>query len=260
MSNHPFSLEGRVALVTGGNSGIGRSLALALHKAGASVAIGAGRADRNAAVQAELGDAGLALKLDVTDESSVEQAVGSVVDHFGRLDILINNAGVVNRTSVMDLQRADWDRVMDTNITGPFLCTKHAARRMKAQGAGKIVNISSVWGLVAPSKGLQVPYTVSKHALIGLTRANAVELAEHGIQVNAIAPGYYFTEMTAELKGTSLERAIVQRTPSGRIGETADLNGTCLFLVSSASNHVTGVCIPVDGGYLASDGMQRQTS
>jgi 2-dehydro-3-deoxy-D-gluconate 5-dehydrogenase len=110
---------------------------------------------------------------------------------------------------------------------------------------------------VAPSKGLQVPYSVSKSGVIALTKVNAVELAAYGIQVNAIAPGYYFTEMTAELSGTQLERTLKARTPSGRLGETEDLAGTCLYLASRASDHVTGVCIPVDGGYLASDGLDR---
>jgi 2-deoxy-D-gluconate 3-dehydrogenase len=257
MLNAIFSLEGRVALVTGGNSGIGRAMALALRDAGAKVVIGSRRAERNAKVLEELGPEHAAFRLDVGDESSVEQTIKGIAERFGRLDILINNAGVVNRKSVMELERSAWDHVMNINVTGAFLCTKHAARMMKSQGAGKIVNISSIWGLVAPSKGLQVAYTASKHALIGLTKVTAVELAQYGIQVNAIAPGYYITEMTAELSGTPLEQALVQRTPSGHLGETGDLVGTCLYLVSSASNHVTGVCIPVDGGYLVSDGMPR---
>lgn len=114
-----------------------------------------------------------------------------------------------------------------------------------------------MYGLTAPSKGLQVAYTASKHGVIGLTRVNAVELTPLGIQVNAIAPGYFFTEMTAELRGTALEQAIKRRTPAGRLGETSELAGTCIFLASSASDHVSGVCIPVDGGYLASDGLER---
>ena len=255
-----FSLDGRVALVTGGNSGIGRTLALALREAGAKVAIGGRRAQRNAVVLADLGgdgDQAMALELDVCDESSVERAVNAVVERFGRIDILINNAGGVNRKSVMELDRRDWDRVIAINLTGPFLCTKHAARRMKAQGSGKIINIASVYGLTAPSKGLQVDYTASKHGVIGLTRVNAVELMPLGIQVNAIAPGYFFTEMTSELRGTPLEQAIKRRTPSGRLGETSQLVGTCIYLSSAASDHVSGTCIPVDGGYLASDGLER---
>jgi 2-deoxy-D-gluconate 3-dehydrogenase len=128
---------------------------------------------------------------------------------------------------------------------------------MKAQGSGKIINIASVYGLTAPSKGLQVDYTASKHGVIGLTRVNAVELTPLGIQVNAIAPGYFFTEMTSELRGTPLEQAIKRRTPSGRLGETSQLVGTCIYLASAASDHVSGTCIPVDGGYLASDGLER---
>jgi len=252
-----FSLEGRVALVTGGNAGIGRTLALALRDAGARVAIGARRADRNAAVLAELGNDSAAFELDVGDEDSVERTIAGVAERWGRLDILVNNAGTVNRKSVMELERSAWDEVMKINLTGPFLCTKHAARIMKSHGSGKIVNIASVYGLTAPSKGLQVPYTVSKSGLVALTRVNAVELAPHGIQVNAIAPGYYITEMTAELIGTPFEQALKRRTPSGRLGETTDLVGTCVYLASRASDHVTGICIPVDGGYLASDGLDR---
>lgn len=257
MSANPFSLAGRVALVTGGNSGIGLAIARAFQDAGARVAIGARRAERNAAALAELGTQAAAFELDVRDEASIERTIAEIGRRFGRLDILVNNAGVVNRKSVMELERAAWDHVMAVNITGPFLCTKHAARMMAAQRSGKIINIASIWGLVAPSKGLQVPYTTSKHALIGLTRVNAVELASHGIQVNAIAPGYFGTEMTAELKGTELEEAIRRRTPSGHLGETAQLTGTAVFLASSASDHVTGTCISVDGGYMASDGMER---
>jgi NAD(P)-dependent dehydrogenase (short-subunit alcohol dehydrogenase family) len=198
-----------------------------------------------------------AIACDVTDPAAVAKACETTAKAFGRIDILINNAGGVNRKSVMDLERSDWDSVMAINLTGPFLCTKHAARRMKAQGSGKIINIASVYGLTAPSKGLQVAYTASKHGVIGLTRVNAVELTPLGIQVNAIAPGYFFTEMTGELRGTPLEQAIKRRTPSGRLGETSQLVGTCIYLASAASDHVSGICIPVDGGYLASDGLER---
>jgi NAD(P)-dependent dehydrogenase (short-subunit alcohol dehydrogenase family) len=257
MGGELFSLAGRVALITGGNSGIGRELAFAFRDAGAKVAIAARRPERNAEVLADLGPDAAAFQLDVTDEASVEKTVAGVVARYGRLDILVNNAGTVNRTSVMDLELAAWHRVMNTNLTGPFLCTKHAARVMKTQGSGKIINISSVLGLIAPSKGLQVPYTVSKHGVIALTKVNAVELAPLGIQVNAVAPGYFLTEMTAELSGSPIEQVILRRTPDGRVGDTADLVGTCLYLASNASNHVTGQCIAVDGGYLASDGLDR---
>lgn len=257
MAHDLFALNGRVALVTGGNSGIGRALALALRDAGAGVAIGGRRADRNAAVLKELGESCAAFELDVGDEGSVERTVRGVADRFGRLDILVNNAGDANRCSVMALERAVWDRVLAINLTGAFLCTKHAARLMKSQGAGKIINIASINGVTAPSKGLQVAYSAAKHGLIGLTRVNAVELAPLGIQVNAIAPGFFFTEMTGELRGTPFEQAVKRRTPSGRWGEPSELVGTCIYLASAASGHVAGQCIVVDGGYLASDGLDR---
>ncbi len=252
-----FSLAGKVALVTGGNAGIGRTLAQALKDAGASVAVGARRVERNQAVVDALGDGALALTLDVTDEASVQRAVQAVQARFGGLDILVNNAGVAHRASVLALSRDDWERVLATNLTGPFLCTKHAARAMRERGGGKIINIASAYGLVAPSKGLLVSYTATKHGLVGLTKVNAVELAPLNIQVNAIAPGYYFTEINDELRGTPFELAVNRRTPSGRWGETSQLAGACLFFASSASDHVTGTCIPVDGGYVASDGLDR---
>ena len=257
MPDDPFSLAGRTALVTGGNSGIGLAIAAAFRDAGASVAIGGRRAARNAEAAAKLGPQAIALTLDVCDEASVERAVGETVARFGRLDILVNNAGLGHRASVMDLDRADWQRVIDTNLTGAFLCTKHAARRMREQGGGKIINVASVYGLVAPSRGLQVAYTVAKHALVGLTRVNAVELAPLDIQVNAVAPGWYFTEMTEELRGTPFHHSIERRTPSGRWGETQDLTGAVRFLASAASGFVSGTVIQVDGGFLASDGTDR---
>jgi NAD(P)-dependent dehydrogenase (short-subunit alcohol dehydrogenase family) len=224
---------------------------------GARVVIAGRRAQRNAKVLEDLGPEHAANELDVTDEESVRRAITATIDKFGRLDILVNNAGMGQRASVMELELSAWQRVIATNLTGAFLCTKYAARQMKQQRAGKIINISSIYGLVAPSKGLQVAYTVSKHALIGLTKVNAVELMPLGIQVNAIAPGWFFTEMTEELRGTSFEQAALQRIPAERWGQTGDLVGTCLYLASSAADFVAGAVIPVEGGYLASDGLAR---
>ena len=221
MARDPFSLKGKVAFVTGANSGLGLTVALSLRDAGAQVAIGARRAARNAEALASLGPSGATFTVDITDEASVERALAGTVERFGHLDILVNNAGVSQRASVMDLDRATWQRVIDTNLTGAFLCTKYAARHMQAQGAGKIINVSSIYGVMAPSKGLQVAYTVAKHGMIGLTRVNAVELAPLGIQVNAIVPGWYFTEMTEELRGTPRARgdAPYARRPLGqRVG------------------------------------------
>ena len=256
--NGPFSLDGKVAFITGGNSGLGRAIALAMRDQGARVVIAGRRAQRNAEVLEELGPEHAANELDVADEESVRRAIAATVDKFGRLDILINNAGMGQRASVMELELSAWQRVLATNLTGAFLCTKYAARQMKQQRAGKIINIASIYGLVAPSKGLQVAYTVSKHALVGLTKVNAVELMPLGIQVNAIAPGWFVTEMTAELRGTSFEQAALQRIPAERWGQTGDLVGTCLYLASSAADFVAGAVIPVEGGYLASDGLARE--
>ena len=177
MARDPFSLKGKVAFVTGANSGLGLTVALSLRDAGAQVAVGARRAARNAEALASLGSSGATFTVDVTDEASVERALAGMVERAGHLDILVNNAGVSQRASVMDLDRATWQRVIDTNLTGAFLCTKYAARHMQAQGACKIINVSSIYGVMAPSKGLQVAYTVAKHGMIGLTRVNAVELA-----------------------------------------------------------------------------------
>jgi NAD(P)-dependent dehydrogenase (short-subunit alcohol dehydrogenase family) len=257
MPTPQFSLDGKVALVTGANSGLGCAVALALNAAGASVAIGGRRAERNARVREQLGPSAAAFELDITDEQSVERAVAGTVERYGRIDVLVNNAGVGQRASVMELDLKTWRHVIDTNLTGAFLCTKYAARHMKQQGAGKIVNVSSIYGVLAPSKGLQVAYTVAKHAVIGLTKVNAVELAPLGIQVNAIVPGWYFTEMTEELHGTAFEQAVVHRTPAGRWGKASDLVGTCVYLSSAASDFVNGAVITVDGAYAVSDGLER---
>ena len=253
----PFRLDGKVALVTGGNSGLGEAIALAFAEAGARVVIAGRREQRNALTLRALGSAHRAVTLDVANEASVERAVATAIEDFGRLDILVNNAGVGQRASVMDLELEAWRHVLDINLTGAFLCTKHAARRMAAQGSGKIINIASIYGLTAPSKGLQVAYTVSKHALVALTKVNAVELAAKGIQVNAVAPGWFFTEMTEELRGTAFEQSVCERAPAGRWGETGDIVGACRFLASPASDFVNGVILPVDGGYTASDGLRR---
>lgn len=251
-------LQDRVALVTGGNSGLGRAIAIGLRDAGARVAVGGRRADRNAEVQRALGEGCIAVALDVADEDSVRAAVETVVARMGRLDVLVHAAGIARQRSVMELEREEWDLVMATNLTGAFLCTKHAAPHMARQGGGKIIHVSSVYGLVAPSRGLQVAYTVSKHGLLGLVRANAVELAPLNIQVNAIAPGFALTEMTQELAGLPIEAAIASRTPSGTgLAVPQRFVGTCVFLASEDAAHLSGVCIPIDGGYLASDGLNR---
>jgi 2-deoxy-D-gluconate 3-dehydrogenase len=254
---NPFDLTGRVALVTGGNSGLGLAMARGLRDAGARVAIGARRRERNAQALAELGGSCKAYELDVTDEESVARTVAQVVEELGGLDVLVNNAGTVNRASVLEMTRDQWDTVMSVNLTGAFFCTKHAARVMVQHGRGKIINISSGYGLLAPSKGMQIAYTASKHGLIGLTRVNAIELAPRNVQVNASLPAWCETEITADLRGTPLARAVAARSPLGRWGRADEVAGPCVFLASSASDYVTGACLAVDGGYSVSDGLDR---
>ncbi len=252
MSLSLFSLEGKTALVTGGNGGLGRGMALGLRSAGARVAVTGRNPEKNAAVAKELGDQGMALSLDVRDEEAVERTVAEVVDGFGRLDILVNNAGVVRGGPVLERTLQDWDAVIETNLTGSFLCAKHAARAMVTRGqGGKIINIGSIYSIYGTPRF--AGYGSSKAGVLGLTRALAIELAPHNIQVNAILPGWYGTEMTSDEVGTPLGEEIRRKTPAGRWGKVEDLVGAAVFLASAASSFVTGVGIPVDGGYLISE-------
>jgi 2-deoxy-D-gluconate 3-dehydrogenase len=216
-----FSLNGRVALVTGGNGGLGRAMALGLRAAGARAAI------------------------------------TNVVEQFGRLDILINNAGVVLANGpVTEMSRAEWDGVLETNLTGAFLCSKHAARAMIRGGrGGKIINIASIYACYGPPDFAHYPS--AKAGLLGLTRALAVELAQHEIQVNAILPGWFSTAMTGNMPETALGEQIRRKTPAGRWGEPPDLIGAAVFLASRASNFVTGAQLAVDGGYLVADRLRE---
>ena len=252
MSDTLFSLAGRVALVTGGNGGLGRAMALGLRAAGARVAATGQHLEKNAAMARDLGDSGATFTLDVRDEEVVERVVGTVVDQFGRLDILINNAGVARVAPVLAFERDTWDAVVETNLTGSFLCAKYAARAMIAAGrGGKIINIGSMYSLFGPRGN--AAYAASKSGVLGLTRALAVELAEHAIQVNAILPGWYETAMTAGTPAAPAGREIRRRTPAGRWGRPDDLVGAAVFFAAPASDFVTGTALPVDGGYAATD-------
>lgn len=248
MTRNLFSLHGRVALITGGNGGLGRAIALGLQEAGAQVAVTGRDAAKNALIAHELGDHEAVLALDVRDEEAVTETVAQVVQRWGGIDILVNNAGVAHGTSVLTLSRADWDAVVETNLTGMFLCAKHAAAAMIARGqSGKIVNIGSIYSLFGtPSFAA---YGASKAGVLGLTRALAIELAVHHIQVNAILPGWFETDMTGDMPATSLGEEIRRRTPAGRWGHPDDLVGAAVFLSSAASDFVTGAQLVVDGGY-----------
>lgn len=252
MQRDLFSLAGRTALVTGGNGGLGRAIALGLRAAGARVAVTGRNPEKNRAVADELGDPGAVFSVDVRDEAAVEKSVAQVVEQLGRLDILVNNAGLFRGGSVLTLSQQDWDAVIGTHLTGAFLCAKHAATAMIARGeGGKIIQVGSAYSRFGPPDFAD--YAAAKTGVLGLTRALAVELAVHRIQVNAILPGWYETDLTRGLPTTPLGEQIRRRTPAGRWGDPADLVGTAVYLASPASDFVTGVHIAVDGGYAVSD-------
>jgi 2-dehydro-3-deoxy-D-gluconate 5-dehydrogenase len=245
-----FDLSGRVAAVTGGNSGIGRGIALGLAKAGAKVAVLARNEERNRAVLDELralGAARMAVKLDVTDRGSLAPAMEQVERALGPVDILVNNAGIAIPGGVLKAEVAGWDRVIETNLNACFLLAQIAARSMAPRRRGKIINIASEYARFG--NGIAPSYAASKGGLIQLTKSMAVELAQHGIQVNAIIPGWIESDMTAPIKGRPFYDEIIKRTPAGRFGTPEECAGAAIFLASPASDFVTGATIFVDGGY-----------
>lgn len=247
-----FSLTGRVALVTGGNGGLGRAIALGLREVGAAVAVTGRDETKNAAIAAELGDREAVFTLDVADEAAVERTVAGVVERFGHLDVLVACAGDFAGGSALELPLADWERVLASHVTGTFLCARHAARAMAAGGqGGKILTVGSMYSLFGPPR--YANYAAAKAGVLGLTRALAVELAPHGIQVNAILPGWFETALTSGSRETEWGERIRRKTPAARWGEPEDLVGAAIFLASPASDFVTGVALPVDGGYAVLD-------
>ncbi len=248
MNQKLFSLEGKVALITGGNSGLGRAMAIGLKSAGAKVQVTGRNPEKNQSISEELDDPEAVHILDVRNEEDIEKTITNVVEKFGQLDILINNAGYVGIGSVLDLPLEDWNAVIGTHLTGSFLCARNAAKFMADRGnGGKIINIGSMYSIFGLS--YITSYVSAKTGVLGLTRSLAVELAVSNIQVNAILPGWHWTEMTKVMKDTPRDDEIRRKTPAGRWGTAEDLIGTAVFLSSSASDFVTGVCIPVDGGY-----------
>ena len=246
-----FNLAGRTALVTGANTGLGQGIAVALAAAGADIVV-AGRspAEDTAAQVRALGRRFLDVRADLSSTAPVRDVVDAAVALNGRLDIVVNNAGIIRRADSLDVEEADWDAVIDTNLKSVFFLSQAAARHMAQHGGGKIVNIAS---LLSFQGGIRVPaYTASKSAVAGLTRALANEWAAQGINVNAIAPGYFDTNNTAALRADPVrEPAILARIPAGRWGQPDDLAGAAVFLASRASDYVHGIVLPVDGGWLA---------
>jgi 2-deoxy-D-gluconate 3-dehydrogenase len=246
-----------VALVTGASRGIGRSLALALARAGADVALASRTADalESAAQEARgFGPRALPLPLDVADVSQVRQAVDRTVAELGRLDILVNVAGINRRKPALDVTEEDWDLVLGTNLRALFFACQAAGRVMVQQRAGSIVNIGSLTSSISIRRSVGLsPYAASKSGLLGVTRALATEWAPHGVRVNVLSPGYIVTPMTEPLvQNPDFDAWVLSRTPMGRWGTPQDLEGACVFLASDASRFVTGQMINVDGGWLAS--------
>ncbi len=247
-----FDLTGRVAIVTGGNGGIGLGMARGLAEAGASIAVAGRNAAKNAAaVKAleALGAKAAAVEVDVRDEASCQAMVAAAAKRFGRVDILVNNAGTNVRKLPQDASLADWREVLDTNLTSAFLCSQAVYPEMVKAGGGKIISIGSMLSIFGGP--LMVAYGSSKGGIVQLTRSLAVAWAKDNIQANAILPGWINTDLTkgARQQMPGLQERIVARTPAGRWGEPEEFAGIAVFLASAASDFVTGTAIPVDGGY-----------
>jgi len=244
-----FDLSGRVAVVTGGNGGIGFGMAKGLAAAGASVVVAARSAEKAKAAVAALGARSGFIALDVMDEGSCKALIDETVAQFGRLDILVNNAGTSIRKPPEDYTAAEWRTVLDTNLTGALFCSQAAYPAMKKAGGGKIINIGSMYSIFGTSYG--AAYAASKGALVQLTKSLAIAWAKENIQVNAVLPGWIDTELTqgARRHVPELHDRVLDRTPAGRWGVPEDLAGIAVFLAAPASDFVTGAAIPVDGGY-----------
>src|SRR3954469_25126588 len=248
---NPFDLTGRVAIVTGANTGIGRGIAVALAEAGADVAlVGRSPADETAERVAAAGRRAIQVRADLSTIAPVGEVVERTLAELGGLDILVNNAGIIRRADAVDFTETDWDAVVDTNLKSVFFLCQAAGRHIIGQGRGKIVNIAS---MLSFQGGIRVPsYTASKSGVAGLTKLLANEWAAKGVNVNAIAPGYIATSNTAALQADeSRNRQILERIPAGRWGDPSDLGGAAVFLASDASNYVNGHILAVDGGWLA---------
>jgi 2-deoxy-D-gluconate 3-dehydrogenase len=245
-----FDLAGKVALVTGGNGGIGLGMAKGLAEAGATVMVAGRDADKNKYAVEALGGNADAVAADMADESGVKAVVDATVQKFGRLDILVNNAGINIRKSPQDYALEEWHRVLNINLTSLFVCCQAAYPHLKARG-GKIINIGSMMSIFGAS--FAAPYGASKGGVVQLTKSLASAWAGENIQVNAVLPGWIDTELTkgARQQVSGLHEKVLARTPAARWGTPGDMAGIAVFLASPASDFITGTAIPVDGGYSA---------
>jgi NAD(P)-dependent dehydrogenase (short-subunit alcohol dehydrogenase family) len=246
-----FGLDGRVAIVTGASSGLGERFARLLHAAGATVVVTARRADRLEALAAELGDRLVPEVADVTDTEATARVVSSVFDRWGRIDVLVNNAGVGTVVPAEDEPVDSFRHTLDVNLVGLFAITQQVGRHMIEAGSGSIVNIASMLGLVASTPVKQAGYCASKGGVVNLTREHAAQWARKGVRVNAIAPGWFPSEMTNEemIVKESGRSFVASNCPMGRGGEPDELDGALLYLASDASSYVCGHVLTVDGGW-----------
>jgi gluconate 5-dehydrogenase len=250
MHTHPFDLSGKVALVTGAYRGLGYAIARGFGESGATVVLNGRKAEALDAAVKTLTDAGMRASkclFDVADGAAVRTGVAAIEREHGHLDIIVNNAGIQKRGPMVDFERKDWDDIIATNLTAPFLVSQAALPGMIARRSGKIIHIASL--LSELGRPTIVPYTAAKGGVRQLTRGMAVELAPHNIQVNAISPGYFATEMNrALIDNAEFNAWVCKRTPAGRWGDPAEIAGLAVFLASAAANYITGQLITIDGG------------
>lgn len=247
-----FRLNGKVAIVTGGNKGLGQGFAVALAKAGADLFIVARSEEWQETKQLieETGQKAVFFQADLSDRNAVKQVASECIKEFGKIDILVNNAGTIRRAPLLEYKEEDWDVVMEINVNSLYVLSQEVARVMVEQKSGKIINIASM--LAFQGGKFVPPYTASKHAVAGLTKSFANELAEHNIQINAIAPGYIKTDNTTAIRADEKRNAeILARIPAGRWADPSDLMGVVVFLASKASDYMNGHILAVDGGWLA---------
>ena len=247
-----FDLTGKVAVVTGGNGGIGLGIAMGLAGAGANIVIAARSVEKTAQALENIRALGVeahGITVDVTQEPAIQRIVTSTIDHMGRLDILVNNSGIAVRAQPQELTAAQWDSVVDVNLRAAFLASKAAYAQMVKAGGGKVINVGSMYSIFGSDWG--APYAASKGGLVQLTKSLAVAWAKDNIQVNAVLPGWIVTDLTRGIQDADPNRYdnISRRIPTGRWGEPSELAGAAVFLASTASDYVTGATLTSDGGY-----------
>ena len=251
-SQNLFDLTGKVAVVTGGNGGIGLGIAMGLAGAGANIVIAARSVEKTAQALEDIRALGVeahGITVDVTQEPAIQRMITNTIDHMGRLDILVNNSGIAVRAQPQELTASQWDSVVDVNLRAAFLASKEAYPQMVKAGGGKVINVGSMYSIFGSDWG--APYAASKGGLVQLTKSLAVAWAKDNIQVNAVLPGWIVTDLTRGIQDADPNRYdnISRRIPTGRWGEPSELAGAAVFLASTASDYVTGATLAVDGGY-----------